>query len=270
MGPAGGVLGWLGWHVLPAQCAHALANLAAVFPDLPQTKRRAIARGVFRHLGVSVLEAVRLPLYAPPQRMARVSVRGVEILDEAFREGRGVVAATGHLGNWEVLAACFADLGYPVHVVARRHPNPGLQAFILALRRGYGVQVLDRDRDTRRMLKALRQGEIVALLVDQDTRVQGAMLPFLGIPAYTPLGHARLAVRTGAAMIVLSIVREASGMHQVTVWERVRADVRLPEEVRVRILAARCNEILGEAIRATPSQWVWFHRRWRTREGAAA
>jgi len=259
----GSTLGWVGQHLARAEDARARANLAMVCPDWSNDQRRTVVRGMFQHLGVSALEALRLPVRSPAARMARTSVQGVEILDGAFRRGRGVVAATGHIGNWEALAACFADLGYPVHVVARRHPNPGLQALIVSLREGYGVHVLDRDRDTRQMLKALHRGEIVALLVDQHTRVQGTMLPFLGRPAYTPLGHARLAIRTGAALVVLTIARDSSGRHAVTVWEEVRADESLPEDLRVEAMASRCNEILGQAIRRTPEQWVWFHRRWR-------
>lgn len=218
---------------------------------------------MFEHLGVSALEAVRLPAMLPVDRSQRVSVHGRQILDAALARGRGVVAATGHIGNWEVLAACFADLGYPVNVVARRHPNPGLHDFIIGLRTGYGVNMLDRDHDTKRMIKALRAGEIVALLVDQDTRVQGTIVPFLGVPASTPLGHARLAARTGAALIVLTIARDDPGRHAVRVWEEIIPDPLLPEEARVHAMALRCNEILGEAITRAPEQWVWMHRRWR-------
>jgi KDO2-lipid IV(A) lauroyltransferase len=195
--------------------------------------------------------------------MPRLTVLGIETLDAACRRGGGVVVATAHLGNWEVLAACFADMGYPVHVVARRHSNPSIDAFIADLREGYGVKVLDRDRDVKGMLRALRDGGIVALLVDQDTRVQGTMLPFMGLPAYTPLGHARLALRTGAALVVLTITRDAGGHHTVRVWEEVAPDLSLSSEARVEAMARRCNQILGEAIAAAPEQWVWFHRRWR-------
>ncbi|MBN1425409.1 lysophospholipid acyltransferase family protein [Candidatus Fermentibacteria bacterium] len=261
--PVGRRLGRIAAYAGRAYSARAHANIAAVFPTWTPARRRGVVLRMFEHLGIGVLEAVRLPTTPLAVRSERVSVQGREIFDAAFRRGRGVVAATGHIGNWEVLAACFADLGYPVHVVARRHPNPRLHDFIVGLRNGYGVNVLDRDRDTRGMLKALRGGEIVALLVDQDTRVQGTMLPFLGVPAVTPLGHVRLALRTGAALVALTITREDSGRHAVTVWEEIIPDTSLPEEDRTEVMARRCNEILGKAISLAPEQWVWMHRRWR-------
>ncbi len=260
--PAGHLLGVFA-HVTAREArGRASRNLAMVCRDWPPHRRALIVKGMFLHLGLSLVEAVRLSTSARVSATACAPVRGLDILDQAYRRGRGVVAATGHLGNWEVLAACFADLGYPVHVVARRHPNPRLNEFIVSLREGYGVRVLDRDRDTRAMVRALRRGEIVALLVDQDTKVQSEVLPFLGLPARTPVGHARLAVHTGAALIVLTIRRD-SGRHVVTVWEEVLAPASLPEDERVRLMALRCNEILGNAILEAPEQWVWLHRRWR-------
>ena len=213
------------------------------------------------------METIRLPRISQEERMKRITVEGLEVFKRAYDKGNGLLAVTGHIGNWEILAAAFCDLGFPINVVGRANPNPWIEAMIRDLREGYGAVVLDRDKDARGMLRSLRKGEVVALLVDQDTKVDGMFLPFLGRDAHTPVGHGKLSVRTGAPVVVLTINRRPDLLtHHIKVWEEVLPTADREPSNSVTAICSRCNAILENAIRAEPSQWVWFHRRWRTRQ----
>lgn len=267
----GQMLGRVGWMLAQSSRGIALSQLRGVYPHSPESWRTEVGRKLFTHLGISLIETVKLPRTPREERLRWVTVEGIDIFRRAYERGKGLIAVTGHIGNWEMLAAAMCDLGFPLSVVGRRNPNPWLEATIRDVRKGYGAAVLDRDRDARRMLKCLRIGEVLGILVDQDTRVEGMFLPFLGRDAYTPVGHGKLAARTGAPVVVLTINRHQDRRgHHITVWEEILPPNEKEESEVVRYICDRCNRLLENAIRAEPSQWVWFHRRWRTRQKKSA
>ena len=125
---------------------------------------------------------------------------------------------------------------------------------------------IPRGEDARALLRVLRRGEILGLLMDQDTNVQGVFAPFFGRPAHTPVGPVRLAMRTGAPLVPMALYREGEGYHLV-----VQPPIPLPDtgdrEADLREGVARCNRTLEALIRRHPEQWVWMHRRWKTKSG---
>jgi len=233
-------------------------------PSYGKVESRVLVRDMFKHIGYNTVETIRLFSMTPEKRMAMVDAEGIDQFRSIFKRGKGLIAVTGHIGCWELLAAYFSDLGFPVNVVARRRSNKAIGQKITDLRSSYGVVELDRESDGRKMFRALKRGEVVAMLVDQDTRVDGMFSPFLGKLAHTPTGHARLAYRTGAPLVVLSIHRRRSGRHVITVHE----EIDRPEGDEAEVVAAivhKCNELLSSIIQSFPDQWIWFHRRWRRR-----
>jgi KDO2-lipid IV(A) lauroyltransferase len=263
----GNLLGKSGWVLSRTSRRIALSQLKQVYPDSSESWREEVGRELFAHLGLCLVETVKLPRTSREERMQRITVEGLDIFQRAYDRGKGVLAVTGHIGNWEVLAAAFCDFGFPMNVVGRVNPNPWLESMIRNMREGYGATVLDRDRDARRMLRCLRNGEVLGILVDQDTKVEGMFLPFLGRDAHTPVGHGKLAARTGASVVVLTINRHPDRRgHHIKVWEEVPVPTESEESEFVPRICERCNYLLENAIRAQPSQWVWFHRRWRTKQ----
>jgi KDO2-lipid IV(A) lauroyltransferase len=240
----------------------ARAHVALAFPDLDPAAQRALVRGTFRHAGESYAELAVFPKLARDPDYVRIERAA---LDDALARGRGCLAITGHVGNWELLAATIARLGLPVTVVARRVNDARFDALITRFRGGAGMEILLRDDPAflRRVRDALARGRIVALLIDQDSRGGGVFVPFFGRLAHTPPGAAILALRTKAPVVSVFIHRRPEGGHVIR-FERMPID-DTPAAGQVVALTARFTAAIEAAIRRSPSEWVWWHERWRRR-----
>jgi Kdo2-lipid IVA lauroyltransferase/acyltransferase len=238
----------------------ALVHVGQAFPELDAEARRRLVRATFRHAGQSYAE---LAMSAKLLRDdAYVRIDGLDALREALAAGRGCIAVTGHVGNWELLAARIATLGMPLTVVARRVYDDRFDALIRRFRGGAGMEILLRDdpQFLGAVRDALARNRIVALLIDQDSRGGGVFVPFFGRPAHTPPGAAILALRTKAPVVTVFIRRRADGGHLIT-FERVAVE----RPGKVVDVTAQFTAAIEAAIRRAPAEWVWWHERWRRR-----
>lgn len=260
----GSRVGLLGFVLAARERRKALESLAVAYPDAAEATRRAIARSCFIGLGraageVCCMHRIDLSQYV------EISPRTRQVIDEALSLGMGLIWVTAHLGNWELLAAGLAARGYDVRPVATPSYDSRFTSMIDRWRRRRGVRTLWRGLDdvATGVAEALGHGAIVGLLIDQDTRTQGAFVPFFGRPAWTPIGAAALARRSGAPTVAGFISRRAGGGHVIEV-ELVRMcstpDSRA-DDVRN---TAKLTEAIERAVREHPSDWVWMHQRWRT------
>lgn len=257
---AGGALGFLS---LAGTRGVIERNLELVYgPELTPGEIRCMARANLYHMAATFVEWLEM-LRARPPLAPRVRYEGREHVEAALAGGRGVIAISAHLGNWELLAAFMRECGYPVNVVARRMHAGEAEEALADLRTGYGVRVLDRASSPHDLLRCLRRKEAVAILMDQDTKVSGAMVEFLGHPAWTPTAPAALACLTGAPILPVFTRREAPSRHVVFARPPFTPDPAAPREEEILRLTRRCNAEIGEAIRSAPTQWMWLHRRWR-------
>jgi KDO2-lipid IV(A) lauroyltransferase len=251
----------LGAHALLATPRRlARAHVALAFPELDEPARRTLVRDTFRHAGESYAELAVWRKLA--RRDGFVRIEGLDALDEALAGGRGCIAITGHLGNWELLAARMAAL-VPLTVVARKVNDERFNALITRFRGGAGMEILLRDdpRFLGAVREALGRNRIVALLIDQDSRGGGVFVPFFGRPAHTPPGAAVLALRTKAPVVSVFIRRRPEGGHCIT-FERFAVESD-GGRGRVVELTARFTARIEAAIRRSPAEWVWWHERWR-------
>lgn len=246
-----------------------LANTRLVFPSWTESERRRFLRALGRAFGRNAYDFLRLSRTSLAEVERLVRVDGLENLERARRPGVGVLCLSAHLGCWELLPYRMRSLGYDVAVVYRPLRDPRVQHFVIERRRRFGIATLDRDRDPRGILRALRAGGLVGLLADQDTRVDSIVAPFLGKPARTPIGPVRLALRSGAPIVPVVIHMEPDGTHRLRVGPEIpvgggggEGDSPLFERV-VAEATARCNEAIGAMVLAAPEQWIWFHERWR-------
>jgi KDO2-lipid IV(A) lauroyltransferase len=251
--------------------AVARTNLRERFRDaegrpLPQDEVRRIARDSFRHLVMCAVEVLHLPRESRRRGMSGiVEVTGREHLDAAMAAGRGAILATAHVGNWEVMGALCGEFGVPFTTVYRPLDNSLLDRWVRETRYAAGQTMIPKHGALRPLLKALRAGRLVVLLVDQDARGHGVFAPFFGAPASTIPTPAELALRTGATILTAASVRTGPGF-------RYHAWFDGPVEVRdtgdhaadlVRI-TTEINSRIESAIRRAPEQWLWSHRRWKT------
>jgi len=246
----------------------AVAHMGLAFPELDLATRRRLVRATFRHAGQAFAE---LSLFETIlRRPDYVRLEGGEALDTALARGRGAIAVTGHVGNWELLAAWAAAIGYPITVVVRRVNDLRFHSLIVRFRAAAGVEVLVRDdpRFVAAVGDALRRNRVVAMLIDQDTRGAGVFVPFFGRPAHTPPGAALLALRARVPVVTAFIERRPEGGHLVRVAP-VPAELPRGRE-GVRELTARLTAAIEAQIRRSPAEWVWWHERWRKQPSAAA
>lgn len=272
----GSIGGRLAWHLSPRSRRAALDHLALAFPDMPEAERRRVGRECFEHLGRSALEVAAVRSFdARLEAYVSFDGDGERLLRETLSRGRGLVFVTGHLGNWELMARRVARAGIPNAVVAKAGADRGLNALAERFRASGGVTTLWREDPGagRAIIRTFREGKALGLLVDQDTRVQGVFVPFFGRPAFTPRAAADLALRFRAPVVVATTRRRGKRPgdgHLVEITE-VAGDPEAPDrEAEVVRLTAACTRILEEAIRRSPAEWVWMHRRWKTRPADAA
>lgn len=263
----GSVIGGLGYLIAAGERRKSLKSLAIAFPDLDDAERRRIARRCFSGLGRSAAEVCglhRLDLMSSVEIDEPTRVQ----IDSALGRGRGLIWVTAHLGNWELLAAGLAARGYDVRPVATPSYDPRFTALIDRWRRERGVRTLWRDRGdlAEGISRALAEGAILGLLIDQDTRTKGVFVPFFGRQAWTPVGAAELARRTGAPAVAGFVRRRPGGGHRIETTEIELAREGDPAEVDRRNTAA-FTAAIEAAVRARPADWVWMHQRWRTRPG---
>jgi KDO2-lipid IV(A) lauroyltransferase len=278
------LLAWV-LRLLPRRVAHALGlavgrlvyrlharlrrvgerNLEMAFPEKTPAERAQLLRGVFASLGHLLAELPRIPSYTA-QTVSRVAVHeNLENFLDAERRGKGVLFLTAHIGGWEVGAAMHSLLGHPLHVVMRPLDNPRLDRLARELRCCHGNRVIEKHNFARGAMQALKRGETVGVLMDTNmTPPEGIFCDFFGIKACTTSAIARLALHTGAAVVPA-----------FTLWDEEQHRYRIHFEPMIEMIhgsdddvaanTQRFNDVIEAAIRRHPSQWLWVHRRWKTR-----
>jgi KDO2-lipid IV(A) lauroyltransferase len=249
-----------------------LANLETASRIAPTAeRRRALVRAMFRGTGRNLVDLFRLGDARTRREVVEaVRFRGLEHLDAALAGGRGVVLLSAHLGNWEVLAAALAARGYPLSVVVQDLFDRRSDRLLNRWRRECGIRVLRQRGGLHAAARALRRGEVLGTLVDQDGGGPAIFEPFFGRPARTAVGPFRLARRLGAELVPVWIAMDEDGVHHATVRPALPAPATTEPAAALRADVAEWHAILEEAIGAHPGQWVWHHRRWKTPPPAAA
>jgi Kdo2-lipid IVA lauroyltransferase/acyltransferase len=244
-----------------------MRNLEMALPELSANERKRILRRVYRYLGWQLVEFCRMPRYTAENTRDWIRTEGLEYFIAAQARGKGVLVLTGHLGAWELSSFYHSLMGYPMGMVIRRLDNRLLDDFVNGIRCLHGNRVLHKDDFARGLLTAMRAGETVGILMDTNmTPPQGVFVPFFGRLACTASGLARVALRTGAAVLPGFMMWEPAERKYVL---RFGPELEFTEtadpEADVLAATARCNEVLEAWIRRYPEQWLWIHRRWKTR-----
>ena len=209
---AGAVLGTVAWYLVGRQRRLALEHVRIAFPELGESGRRRIGRASFANLGRAALETAR-----GDASRVELSAEGEGVLRKAHAEGKGVVLVTGHIGAWELFARRIAALGLPSGTVAKEAQDPRLTAVLQQARQSANVRVFWRGSpmSARELLRFLRAGGMLGILIDQDTDVAGHFVPFFGRPAFTPRAAGDLAARLNAPMVFGCAHRLAGNMHSI-------------------------------------------------------
>ena len=243
----------------------ATENLKAAF-GTEKTDRDLyrIAQGVFENLGKNAVELVNFPKINKENIRYMVEIAHRERLEAAYAKGKGIVVITGHIGNWELMAATLRLNGYPGVTIGRRIYFDKYDKYLNWLRKLHDVNVVYRDESPRKMLRVLKENRIVGIVADQDVdSVDGVFVDFFGRKAYTPIGPVVLAKASGAVLLPVLILRKNGG-HTLMVEEPIELVDTGDKEKDLVENTQKWSLVLESYIRRYPEQWVWIHRRWKT------
>ena len=255
-------------YLLHARLRHVgLRNLELAFPEMKPAERRRILRQVFNNLGRQLAEFCLFPQYTR-ENVGQVAIYdGFENYEHASARGKGVIYLTAHFGGWELSSFVHSLNGYPMRILVRPLDNPYLDALVDRYRTRHGNTAIRKQEFARGVLEAMRAGEAVGILMDQNMAPQqGVFVDFFGIPACTASIVARVALRTDAAVVP-----------SFAIWDpeirryKLRADPALElvrtgdDEADILANTATFTKVIESYARRYPEQWLWVHRRWKTR-----
>jgi Kdo2-lipid IVA lauroyltransferase/acyltransferase len=244
-----------------------MRNLAMVFPEKSEKERARILRGEFTSLGRQLAEVCQFPRYTRENVDEVVVYDGLENYERAYARGKGVLFLTAHFGGWELSAFAHSLHGHWLHVVMRPMDNEYLDRLIQGYRTMYGNKTVGKDDFVRGLLAAMKAGETVGILMDTNmTPPQGVFVDFFGIPACTASGLARIALRTDAAVVPgFTIWDEAIGKYRLRFDPAI--DLVRTGDLEADIVAntQKFTKVIEDYVRKYPEQWLWVHRRWKTR-----
>jgi KDO2-lipid IV(A) lauroyltransferase len=251
-----------------------MRNLALAFPERSLRARRRILRGSFLNLGRMAAELAHLPRLSAEQLADMVRFEDEAWWREAltWERSTGVLILSGHFGNWELLVFAHGMRGHPVHLVHRAMRNRYTDRWLADLRRRAGTRTIEKSRAAGAVLRALHERGLLVLPIDQNsTRGLGVFVDFFGVPANTNAGLARIALRTDAPIVPAFIVRQGrAARHRVHVLPIMQAERTGNAAEDVRHNTQRFTAVFEEMVRRYPEQWLWMHRRWKTRPPGAA
>lgn len=259
----GKCLGLLAYYILPDRRRTAMDNIQQAL-GRGSAEAAELARESFASLGLLGVEFLRLA-GRPDQIRRRIEIHGERNLQETLAQGRGVVLLSAHLGNWELMGQALGLRGYRIHPLVQEQANGRFYAVIDRMRQEAGLLPIARGRlSLREILRALRRGECVSIIPDQDAGGHGMFVPFFGRPASTARGLDTVARMSGAPVVPVFIRRTRPGWHEISFHQPLDL-VRTSDEAADALEnLTRINRLLEEIIREHPEQWLWMHKRWKT------
>ena len=260
-------LGNLAYHMSRKLRQTGRRNLILAFPQLTENERTHILRESFVSLGRLLGEFSQFSKATPESLHKIVACEGLENLEAAQKKGRGVIMVTGHVGLWEYSSLALSAFGHPLNFLVRRMDNPKIERLIESVRTKFGNRTISKVSATRTMLKILRAGGTLGILTDVNTTAaEGIFVDFFGVPAATTFIMAKLALRTGAAVLPgFAVWDQEEQRVLLNIESPVTFEKTGDEPADVKNLTASATKEIENCIRNYPDQWLWIHKRWRTR-----
>ncbi len=230
-----------------------------------------LGKAVFEHFAYAAVDAMRFSGSAAQGLKGLIDAgNGPQIIKQVLSKGRGGIILTAHFGNWELMGTFVRLLGFPATVVGRRLYYDKFDEFIIRLRTDSLLRTIYQDASPREFLKVLQANELLGILADQDIdRLEGIFVPFFGRPAYTLTSPVKMALAMGAPLIPTFLVRQGD-RYRFLVEDPIEVEMHGSREDTLREYTQRWSRIIEDKIRQYPEQWVWMHRRWKTKPPAGS
>ncbi len=259
----GEAVGALGYSPVKFRRGHVEKHLRIAFPEKDDAWIAQTARAAYAHFGREGIAAMKMARISRDDLMRNVKVTGIEPLKAVLAGGGGAVIMTGHVGNIEFFGPALAHYGIPIDLVVQRQANPLFDRAITAARERMGQGIIDRGHAIREATKALRAGRAVAFAPDQNAGRSGLFVPFFGKLASTHRGPAVFAVKAGVPIFTVFSLRRGSGYEVIV--EPLEVDRSGEKSDVVYAMMLTFTQRLEKVVREAPEQYLWMHRRWKTR-----
>lgn len=262
----GSWLGFLAW-LFSWQRVNAAERRCVRVLGVEVTEARRIVRESYKNHGRCAAEILRMEVLEVLINDL-ITIHGEENLREAYARGKGVILLSAHIGNWELAASRITRMGIPVEAIGAEQRDPRITDLLFSLRASGGVETIGKGFDLKGALRCLQAGKALAVLLDQDAKHKGVVVPFMGRPASTPYGPVKMSWKLGAPIVPVFCIRKEDGYrYDLTFLPALDLPAGDGGEEAIKRAVAVCNEVLGEWIRRFPGQWMWLYPRWASTEG---
>ncbi|WP_018248150.1 lysophospholipid acyltransferase family protein [Orenia marismortui] len=255
-------IGFLLFYLIKSRRKLAIKNLKLSL-GYSDKEAKKITKKVFQDVAIKFIEALYLKEWSDSDFEDKIKVEGLKYFERAYKENRGVILFTGHIGNWDLMGIYLASLGYPVNGVARMYKNSKINQEILDIRRSKGGKVFNKKgKGIRKAFKSLLKKEVLVILGDQDAHNKGEFVQFLNRPASTPTGPVLFAQKTGALIVPAYMIREKYNYRLV-----IEKPIEVSKDADKEEVKSKLQELtlsLENQVKQNPEQWLWLHRRWKT------
>jgi KDO2-lipid IV(A) lauroyltransferase len=262
----GRLLGRLAYHLDRRHRTIALQNYAVAFPEVSSKEAARLIKQTYGFFGFYLFDLLTCFPKFPAGRMNHAEYEGLDHVEAAYARGKGVLFFTGHWGEWEIMAMAHGFKGYPLGVIARRLDNPHLEHLLATLRTSTGNFVIEKRDGIRPILKALREGKGLAILIDQNvTTDERIFVDFFGKTASTTPALGLLKLKTDAALIPVFALPLPGNRYRFSYGPPVEVMPSGNRDADVLAITQACTNVIEQRIRENPEYWLWMHRRWKTR-----
>jgi KDO2-lipid IV(A) lauroyltransferase len=267
----GEALGLAAYLLIGRERHKALTNIDRAYRnEISYRRKKEIVRRCFVTFGRSTVEVMRMRRHFHEEMQPAIEVIGLQKLEAAYHRGKGIIAFTGHIGNFELLATWVAQHGYKSAVIGRELYDKRLDKMLVANRAALGLVNVRTDDSPRKILRLLRDGYAIGFLIDTDSyRVAGELTPFYGRLAKTPTGPTELGLLAGAAFVPMFCLSFPGGKYKLIFGDELVPESKERSRENVYRITSHMTRIIEGLIREYPEQWIWMHNRWHTRPDAA-
>jgi Kdo2-lipid IVA lauroyltransferase/acyltransferase len=259
--------GALAWRFDKRHRKQVLRHMDIAFRgEKTREEKEALCKKYFEHTGLAVIEFARMPQVTKENVDELCDLSELKKFDELLARNKGLLCVPAHHGNWELCGYAVALKGYPVKSVARPLDNPPLNELLREMREASGHETIEKWKVLWKLKKLLDKGSIVTMSIDQNGGTSGMFVPYFGTLASTITSPAELHLATRAPILVGTLIRKPDGIrHVFRVWEVIEHAPTEDREADVKAVITRINAAVEKAVRECPEQWLWVHKRWKTR-----
>ncbi|NQT07116.1 MAG: lysophospholipid acyltransferase family protein [Candidatus Omnitrophica bacterium] len=262
----GALMGKLAFHIVPKERRKTLAHLRmALGRERSEKELRKIAKDLFANMGRNAIEWINYPKFDKEWFSKNIYPENFERVRNAYDRGKGLIVLTGHLGNWELLGSYLSFNNYAGTMIAKKIYIKQFDEFFVRMRKHFKNDILYRGESPKKVLRVLKSGGIIGILPDQDiSSIEGIFVDFFGKPAYTPTAPVKFAIKTGAALVPMFALRDGDRF-KFLVEKEIVMEITGDKDRDLLVNTIKWMRVFENVIRRYPDQWVWMHRRWKTK-----